>query len=500
MTFRAAIVAAVSRPEQATRDKASLPEQLARCQAECSRRGWSVLAEITIPGHSRSYRSLIDLCADSPQYAEMVALIRAETVDLIITYAYDRLWRTDALRSQLTVICEDHRVQIFSLSEPVEPLALEELGEEESDSAMILQAMGGVFSQQEVRRIVRRHRTGMFTRTSVKGLFPQGRVPLGYRRVDTDKPLELIESEAAWVRWIYERRAESWGLVRIAEELNGQGITTRYGNAWEPRVLPGLLSNPIYAGGVRLRKWTRTGPKRGQRKLKGEVVTWNGQHPAIISRELWDEVQRVNRLMRERGRGFDSRPPTHPLKGIVRCGYCGAVMVCIKGSRYYACGTYYHWGGRKCQCNTHKRESVEAAVWERVSLRLADPEALADELLTDRGNGHQEELSRMEAQQGDLAQRRRRILEAIESGDFDLRALAEREAALFHQEKALSARIEALRARQTDAQALRARILDLSQIVPHFQTLSPQEQNRCYARLLRAVRLSRGNIDIEYAM
>jgi hypothetical protein len=159
-------------------------------------------------------------------------------------------------------------------------------------------------------------------------------------------------------------------------------------------------------------------------------------------------------------------------------------MVCIKGSRYYACGTYYHWGGRKCQCNTHKREGVETAVWGRVRLRLADPGALSDELLADRGNGHQEELSRLETQHGDLAQRRRRILEAIESGDFDLRALAEREAALSQQEKALSARIEALRARQTDAEALRARILDLSQIVLHFEALSPQEQNRCYARLL----------------
>jgi hypothetical protein len=273
-------------------------------------------------------------------------------------------------------------------------------------------------------------------------------------------------------------------------------------------VLAGLLSNPIYAGGVRLREWVRTGPKRGQRKLKGEVVTWNGQHPAIVSRELWDEVQRVGRLMRERGRGYDSHPPTHALKGIMRCGYCGAMMVCIKGSRYYACGAYYHWGGRKCQCNTHRREGIEAAVWERVRLRLADPQALSEELLAPNprtrgqggGDGHQDELSRMETQRGDLAQRRRRILEAIESGDFDLRALAEREAALSHQDKALSARIEALRARQVDAQALRARILDLSQIVTHFETLSPQEQNRCYARLLRAVRLTKDTVDIEYAV
>ncbi len=500
MTFRACIVAAVSRPEQAAHDKASLPEQLARCQAECSRRGWSVLSEITIPGHSRSYRSLIDLCADSPEYGEMVALIRAEAVDIIVCYAYDRLWRTDALRSQLTVICEDHRVQIFSLSEPVEPLPLDRLGEESSDSAMILQAVGGVLSQQEVRRIVRRHRTGMIGRTQIKGLFPQGRVPFGYRRVDTDSPLEIIESEAAWVRWIYQRRAEGWGLLRLVEGLNREGILTRCGNAWDPQVLPGLLSNPIYAGGVRLREWVRTGPKRGQRKLKGETVTWNGQHPAIVSRELWDEVQRVGRLMRERGRGYDSRPPTHALKGIVRCGYCGGAMVCVKGARYYACGTYYHWGGRKCQCNTHRREGVEAAVWGRVRLRLADPQALSEELLADRGNGYQEELSRMEAQQGDLAQRRRRILEAIESGDFDLRTLAEREAALSQQEKALSARIEALRARQTDAAALRARILDLSQIVLHFEALSPQEQNRCYARLLRAVRLTKDAVDIEYAV
>ena len=62
-------VAAVSDPQQATADKTSVQSQLDLIRAWADANGHTVVEEIVIPGHSRYYDNLADLCAAVPAYA-----------------------------------------------------------------------------------------------------------------------------------------------------------------------------------------------------------------------------------------------------------------------------------------------------------------------------------------------------------------------------------------------------------------------------------------------
>ena len=81
MSFRACIVAAVSTPDQATDDKTSIPSQRKACGDVCQGRGWKVVGEVLIPGHSRDYHWLDEIIADCPEYGQLVRLVRSGQVD-----------------------------------------------------------------------------------------------------------------------------------------------------------------------------------------------------------------------------------------------------------------------------------------------------------------------------------------------------------------------------------------------------------------------------------
>lgn len=117
-TYRALVYAAVSTEIQADDEHNSIPMQLAACRQACERAGWPVEAEIVVPGHSRDYAYLSELTADCPEIAQVVQLIEAERVNLVVVRHYDRLWRTDWLRSDWTRLMSMHRCQVYSVEQP----------------------------------------------------------------------------------------------------------------------------------------------------------------------------------------------------------------------------------------------------------------------------------------------------------------------------------------------------------------------------------------------
>lgn len=78
----------------------------------------------------------------------------------------------------------------------------------------------------------------------------KGRVPpmlYGYDRVDLFT-LRINPAEAAVVRLVFERYADGWGALRIAQELNRLGKPTKLGNEWNARGVRRILCNPVYCG------------------------------------------------------------------------------------------------------------------------------------------------------------------------------------------------------------------------------------------------------------
>ncbi len=66
---------------------------------DLQQRGWTVVDEVAILGHSRNYNWLHEIIRDCEGYGQWVQLVESDTVDLVVCRDYDRLWRTDALRA-----------------------------------------------------------------------------------------------------------------------------------------------------------------------------------------------------------------------------------------------------------------------------------------------------------------------------------------------------------------------------------------------------------------
>ena len=115
-----------------------------------------------------------------------------------------------------------------------------------------------------------------------KGLWMGGHVPLGYEQ--DGRTLSINEAEAETVRTLYALYRKHGTLRQVKAEADRLGLLTKQRLAadgtrtgslpFRRGHLHCLLTNPLYAGRIR---------HRGQ--------VYPGQHPPIITPELWDAVQ-----------------------------------------------------------------------------------------------------------------------------------------------------------------------------------------------------------------
>jgi len=487
--LRAVIVAAVSSAEQATEEKDSIPGQLTACRQTCKRRGWNILAEIAIPGHSRNYNWLHEIIRDCEGYGQWVQLVESDIVDLVICRDYDRLWRTDALRAQVTALCREHRVQVFSLNQPVEPVQPGLLASG-SDSHLVMEAMSGIISEMENRTRTRRMVAGKRARITKRGL-PNysNNTPYAYRRVGDGK-YELVPEEAHWLRWIFDRRADDhWGYKHIAWVLTErgvqvpslaphrqQGIESRSGD-WHAATVRGILRNPFYIGHV----------------FWGGAYNENGKHPHAIPDELFEAAQRVTRqhsVYQKRGR---SRPD-HPLTGLARCAFCGHAMVYVPTKQGYAirCAHYLSTRGTECMSNWQRVEPIHAFILATVKRIVQDPDAFL-EYRNSQGDDDttQTRIDGIDGLLEALQHRWERWNQAFEIGGISLAEMLEHRQRISQKTDALQDDREELAALQESGKTIMAGLQELQQVVGLLDDLTDRELNRVYLCLISRVLIAR---------
>ncbi|MFA4972587.1 MAG: recombinase family protein [bacterium] len=464
--MRAVIVAAVSTGAQASEERYSIPQQLDLCRGMCAQRAWQVVGEITIAGHSRAYNWLDELCADCAEYGNLLRTIRADATDLVVCRDYDRLWRTDALRAQLMAVCREHRVQIYALNQPVEPVDPALLAHS-SDSSLIITAVSGVVSQLENESRKRRTMAGLRGRVA-RGLPPGAAKPrYGYARVD--KHLVVNEAEARWVRWIHERYAEGQGAPALTFALNDMGIPGPTGGRWHRDTVRHIIAHPVYAGMVRY----------------GDILT-KGQHEAIVSPELWQRCHDAQ----QRRHVPQMRNPAYILSGLVRCGYCGGALTYATphhGIAILRCATYAHWGGRQCQVNSIRAVELEGYVLYQVKAALDNPLAFAEAQRVDKRVDESAELATYQAAYVANADKWARWDRLYEAGGIDANELLTHRAEIQAAQQALQARITAIESIAQREASRHNRLVELASTLDTLDTLPPERLSQLYRLLIARV-------------
>ena len=250
--------------------------------------------------------------------------------------------------------------------------------------------------------------------TSVKnGNFIGQTPPYGYRKVvrkegrSTYHTLEPIPEKADAVRQIFELYAQGDGMAKIADHLNKAHIPAPKGAKWAPESIPGILSNVHYLGKVKWneRKTIRTveeGQVKVSRPRAEEFLIFEGKHPAIIDRELWDQVQEIKG---RHPKNHKAKNLTNPLAGLMWCS-CGRAMM---GRRYNGpdgeerCAPRYLCGDqRTCGTASARMSEVLDEIAKVLRDTLEDFEVRVDSGKDDSAERHQQMLARMEKRLADL--------------------------------------------------------------------------------------------------
>jgi site-specific DNA recombinase len=134
--------------------------------------------------------------------------------------------------------------------------------------------------------------------------------------------VEVVEEEAEAIRYLFTEYARGKSIRKITQELNSKGYRTRSGKIFHDASVRRYIHKPIYKGYYKLEG---AGRKTGQDKkpLGDSKLVKSKYYPAIVSPELWDNVQKSYKtLRRKHTKQFEYRYSHYELTSILRCQYC----------------------------------------------------------------------------------------------------------------------------------------------------------------------------------
>ena len=209
------------------------------------------------------------------------------------------------------------------------------------------------------------------------GKYTNWAYPYGYKAGSDEKRTAVIDGEAAGiVRRIYDMRLQGNSARTIARRLTDEGVPNpatyftrldgkksdrRCSPHWTPKTVMGILCNPTYIGTMTQHKTTRFSYKNHKVVTvpEGERIVKEDAHAAIISREVWEQVQAMRAAPRGRA---DQAQEVHPLSGLLVCADCGKKMKrrASKGKNAcYACRTYVDLGKQYCTSHSIGERQLE---------------------------------------------------------------------------------------------------------------------------------------------
>lgn len=298
-----------------------------------------------------------------PEFQKMIGLAKSSDhpADAILVWKYSRFARNqEESIVYKSLLKKKHNVDVISVSEPLVDGPFGSLIER------IIEWMDEYYSVRLSGEVTR----GMKEKAERGGY--QARPPLGYKIVTHKEPPVIVPEEAEIVKLIFEKYAnENLGIFEIARLLNMHNFKTSRGKEFERRSIEYILQNPTYCGMIR---WNRTINESNEIRPESEWIVTDGEHPAIISKELFDKAQeRYKREYRPRG----ARPVStykHWLSGVVKCPACGRTMTANtirNNTRVYSHFRCYGYTKGKCMANNSISSiKLEPAVLESIKTVL----------------------------------------------------------------------------------------------------------------------------------
>lgn len=503
----ALIYVRVSTEEQAKRGY-SIPEQIAECKQRAAQLGATDTVEF-----------VDDVGGDfleRPKLEQARQLVRSKKVKWFICFDPDRFSRN--LLNQLLVTDEIDKAGV--------ELVFLQHRREKTAEGNLFYAIRGAIAEFEKKKILERTQRGKRGKAK-QGLLPGYVNPFGYDMDTEADKLVVNETEAFWVKKIFEWASdpnpdERMGQWRIAERLNQMGVPAPRGQYWYRSTVAGILKNPLYTGVLSWGKYDHSGVYQARRVegVKAKKIRRKDDQvidlpvPALVDPEVFARVHEFIQLDKHRR----SRGKTYMLTGIAVCGRCGGhVQSKTSSHRYLLCSNRYpayrdmsverRATTQPCDLPYIQAGPVEEFVWETICEWVRNPSAL-EKAATVAGTSSavesnlKEEITIVASQITELEQAQARVIALVARANIK-QEIAE------HQLTDLAKRVEALTSRGRQLEGELSRVSSstaaVSQVVSVLETLALEvgtrldllsEDNRIslVRRLVRRVVISGPNL------
>lgn len=322
-----------------------------------------------------------------PDFKRLKADCLSGKINCIVVKDHSRFGRNSA---RMTVILEDDLEDVRYISN------LDNFDSRYDDYDSMFQ-IKTTFNQMYAEDISRKIHSSVDNKQK-QGKFIGSFCAYGYVKSKSDKNrLEIDENVRYVIEMIFNLRLQGMNLQTIARHLNSlqipapstykkmQGLKyTNYNvekfegqQLWTFSTIHRILTNETYAGNLvqgRVRQKMR---RKSKVKPKSEWVIAQNAVPAIVSKETFDEVQR---LMKEAKHiKADSNSPEHLFAGIVKCGECNHSMIKSQKNQeavYLACRTRKAQGKQYCDNDYIKSDILEKIVLDDLNSIIQEIENL----------------------------------------------------------------------------------------------------------------------------
>ena len=328
---------------------------------------------------------------ERPALKRLMEDVRRGKVDVICVYKIDRLSRSLHDFADMLDFFDKKGVDFVSVTQDINTST--------SAGRMMLNILI-TFAQYEREIIAERIRDKVAS-AKKKGMNTGGVPPRGYKSNPTTKRLLVVPEEAEVVRKIFETYLKLGSARDTAEAMNKAGFRRREwvsrrsgtlhgGGEFTGQSIYDTLNNPIYIGLV-----------------KHHDKTYPGEHEAIITQDAWDNAQKLLQANCVHQGGGHRLARVEPLRGLVKCGYCGkafkASFACKdkhKNYRYLICDADSKRVKHTCPLKSVPVKDLEEIVLEDIKTTLSKPEVFFGILSEAKGlNANGENLTEDEVRQ-----------------------------------------------------------------------------------------------------
>ena len=292
-----------------------------------------------------------------PALQQLLNDVEAGLIDMIVVYKIDRLTRSLVDFSKLVEVFDANNCSFVSVTQNFNTY--------DSMGRLTLNVLLS-FAQFEREVITERIRDKV-SASKKKGMWMGGILPLGYDSYN--KKLVINEDEAQIVRLAFEKYLVLRSEIAVAEWLNENGYTTmNKGNnsKFTHMRISKMLKNVLYVG-----------------KIPHKENIYDGQHEAIISQEIFDEVQNIKSKNRI-GRLAPSRFIEHSLlKGFTYCDCCQSAMVSTKSNKknkvyeYYTSVRAVKEGFKNCHVGSIPAGEMDNFILQQMEVLIKSPKIIA---------------------------------------------------------------------------------------------------------------------------